>query len=149
MYPTQVIISTAGAQAMAVVDKIRSGDIQTPYEETILVGDRDRITLIFNSPGEATDPHWHLDFDEWWIVVTGLLEWTTSEAPTKDIFYEIEDLKHTLSTGDLIYVPRHYKHSIKNVGDAPSCRMAIATPLAPHIWEKRWVGENLDEFLPR
>ena len=132
------------------IKMIERGEINTPHETTVLVGDRDRITLIFNSAGEATDPHWHLEFDEWWMVLHGTLEWSTSAADTHPAKEAHQlTMSNTIEPGGLIYVPRHYKHSIKNVGDTPSCRMAIATPLAPHIWEKRWVGENLDEFLPQ
>ncbi len=132
-----------------VVHQIQEEGMETPHEYTVLVGDRDRITLIFNSPGESTDPHWHLEFDEWWLVLAGKLAWATTEAPTHPTIDQGWDYnRDVVEEGQLIYVPRHFKHSITNVGDTPSCRMAIATPKAPHIWEKRWVGDDLDEFLP-
>jgi len=135
-----------------VITEIEKEDVATPYEETLLVGDRDRLTLIFNSPGESTDPHWHLEFDEWWIVMAGTLQWTTTPAPTNVIMtggkYSEEDVTdtYTLESGDIVYVPKHFKHSIKNIGDDISCRLAVATPEAPHIWEKKWVGATLTTF---
>lgn len=127
-----------------IVEKIQSGEITTPYEVTAFVGDKDRATYIFNSPGEKSVPHWHVNFDEWWIVILGTLKWHISEAPTHpDYSSTIQSVEHVLEEEDMIYVPKHYKHSIENVGDTISVRLAIATPEAPHIYEKKWIN---DEF---
>jgi mannose-6-phosphate isomerase-like protein (cupin superfamily) len=47
--------------------RIKSKPVQVIEDE------RNLVTLIANTPGTGSRPHWHKDFDEWWIVVAGRL----------------------------------------------------------------------------
>jgi mannose-6-phosphate isomerase-like protein (cupin superfamily) len=74
-------------------------------------------------PEAVNRPHWHREFDEWWVVLAGQLEWeltggTVSRA-TKD---------------EIVWVPRGTVHHIRNVGDGLSLRLACAMPPANHYY---------------
>jgi mannose-6-phosphate isomerase-like protein (cupin superfamily) len=94
-----------------------------PWSVRLIQDERSLVTLIANPPGSGNRPHWHKDFDEWWVIFAGRLQWEltgglTAEA-TKD---------------ELIWVPRGTVHHIKNVGNEMSLRMAIAMPPAVHYY---------------
>lgn len=44
-----------------------------PWSARILEDERNLVTLIANPPGTGNRPHWHRDFDEWWVVMAGQL----------------------------------------------------------------------------
>jgi mannose-6-phosphate isomerase-like protein (cupin superfamily) len=68
-------------------------------------------------------PHWHREFDEWWVVLGGRLEWELTGGvvvqATKD---------------DIVWVPRGTVHHIRNVGEELSLRLAVAMPPAMHYF---------------
>ena len=74
-----------------------------------------------NQPGTGNRPHWHKDFDEWWIVLAGQLQW---ELTGGVVIQAAKD--------DIVWVPRGTVHHIKNVGDENTLRLAIAMPPAIH-----------------
>ncbi len=94
-----------------------------PWSKRIIADERNLVTLIANPPGTGNRPHWHRDFDEWWIVLAGRLRWELTGGvvvqATKD---------------DLVWVPRGTVHHIVNVGDEMSLRLAIAMPPAVHVY---------------
>jgi len=94
-----------------------------PWAVRLIEDERNLVTLIAAPPGGGNRPHWHKDFDEWWVIFAGRLQWeltggTVLEA-TKD---------------DIVWVPRGTVHHIRNVGDDLSLRMAIAMPPAVHYY---------------
>ena len=96
-----------------------------PWSVRLLQDERNLVTLIANGPGSGNRPHWHKDFDEWWVILAGRLQWeltggTVIEA-TRD---------------DLVWVPRGTVHHIQNVGDELSLRMAVAMPPAVHYYHE-------------
>ena len=94
-----------------------------PWSVRLIEDERNLVTLIANRPGSGNRPHWHRDFDEWWIVLAGRLQW---ELTGGAIVQATKD--------DIVWVPRGTVHHITNVGDEDSLRLAIAMPPAVHIY---------------
>src|SRR5205823_5124347 len=46
-----------------------------PWSVRLLQDERNNVTLIANPPGTGNRPHWHKDFDEWWVILSGRLQW--------------------------------------------------------------------------
>src|ERR1700693_1756703 len=46
-----------------------------PWAKRIIAAERQLVTLIASAPGGGNRPHWHREFDEWWVVLAGRLEW--------------------------------------------------------------------------
>ena len=46
-----------------------------PWAKRLIADERQLVTLIAAPPGDGNRPHWHADFDEWWVVFGGHLEW--------------------------------------------------------------------------
>ncbi len=94
-----------------------------PWSTRIIADERNLVTLIANAPGSGNRPHWHRDFDEWWIVLAGRLQW---ELTGGVLLQAAKD--------DIVWVPRGTVHHITNVGDENSLRLAIAMPPAVHVY---------------
>jgi mannose-6-phosphate isomerase-like protein (cupin superfamily) len=92
-----------------------------PWSARLLQDERNLVTLIANPPGTGNRPHWHREFDEWWIVLAGRLQW---ELTGGIVVQAAKD--------DIVWVPRGTVHHITNVGDENSLRLAIAMPPAVH-----------------
>jgi mannose-6-phosphate isomerase-like protein (cupin superfamily) len=94
-----------------------------PWSRRIIADERQLVTLIASPPGGGNRPHWHREFDEWWVVLAGRLEWELTGGialqATKD---------------DIVWVPRGTVHHIRNVGDDLSLRLAVAMPPAMHYF---------------
>ena len=46
-----------------------------PWSRRIIADERNLVTLIATPPGGGNRPHWHKEFDEWWVVLGGKLQW--------------------------------------------------------------------------
>jgi mannose-6-phosphate isomerase-like protein (cupin superfamily) len=92
-----------------------------PWSARLIRDERNLVTLIANPPGSGNRPHWHREFDEWWIVLAGRLQW---ELTGGIVVQAAKD--------DIVWVPRGTVHHITNVGDENSLRLAIAMPPAVH-----------------
>ena len=92
-----------------------------PWSKRLIADERQLVTLIASPPGGGNRPHWHRDFDEWWVVLAGLLEW---ELTGGVVLRAKKD--------DIVWVPRGTVHHIRNVGDELSLRLAVAMPPAMH-----------------
>ena len=81
-----------------------------PWGKRIIADERQLVTLIASPPGGGNRPHWHREFDEWWVVLGGRLEWELTGGvivrATKD---------------DIVWVPRGTVHHIRNIGDDSHC----------------------------
>jgi mannose-6-phosphate isomerase-like protein (cupin superfamily) len=96
-----------------------------PWSVRLITDERNLVTLIANGPGSGNRPHWHKDFDEWWVIFAGRLRWELTGGTV------IEAVKD-----DIVWVPRGTVHHIMNVGDDLSLRMAIAMPPAVHYFNE-------------
>jgi mannose-6-phosphate isomerase-like protein (cupin superfamily) len=94
-----------------------------PWSVRLIADERNLVTLIANPPGTGNRPHWHKDFDEWWVIMAGRLKWELTGGTV------IEAGKD-----EIVWVPRGTVHHIQNVGDDMSLRMAIAMPPAVHYF---------------
>ena len=92
-----------------------------PWSKSLIWDERNNGTLIANDPDSGNIPHWHKDFDEWWIVMRGTIQWHYTGG--KEV---------TAHEGDVVWVPRGSVHHIKNVGDGLSLRFAVSQPPAEH-----------------
>jgi mannose-6-phosphate isomerase-like protein (cupin superfamily) len=103
------------------VAEVVAGMGAPPWSKRIIADERQLVTLIASPPGGGNRPHWHREFDEWWIVLAGSLEWELTGGvvlrATKD---------------DIVWVPRGAVHHIRNIGDDVSLRLAVAMPPANH-----------------
>ncbi len=94
-----------------------------PWSRRIIADERQLVTLIASPPGGGNRPHWHREFDEWWVVLAGRLQW---ELTGGIVVQAAKD--------DIVWVPRGTVHHIVNVGDALSLRLAVAMPPAMHYF---------------
>ena len=94
-----------------------------PWSQRLVADERNLVTLIASAPGGGNRPHWHREFDEWWIVLAGTLEW---ELTGNVVVRARKD--------ELVWVPRGTVHHIRNVGDDLSLRLAVAMPPAWHFY---------------
>jgi mannose-6-phosphate isomerase-like protein (cupin superfamily) len=94
-----------------------------PWARRIIADERQLVTLIATPPGAGNRPHWHRDFDEWWVVLAGRLEWELTGG-----------IQVRAATTDIVWVPRGTVHHIRTVGDEVSMRLAVAMPPAMHYF---------------
>jgi mannose-6-phosphate isomerase-like protein (cupin superfamily) len=94
-----------------------------PWGKRLIQDERQLVTLIAAPPGGGNRPHWHADFDEWWVIFAGLLEW---ELTGGVVVRARKD--------DIVWVPRGTVHHIRNVGDDVALRMAVAMPPGTHYY---------------
>jgi mannose-6-phosphate isomerase-like protein (cupin superfamily) len=94
-----------------------------PWSKRIIADERQLVTLIASPPGGGNRPHWHREFDEWWVVLGGRLAWEL----TGGVVVEAEK-------DDIVWVPRGTVHHIRNVGEDVSLRLAVAMPPATHYF---------------
>ena len=118
---------------------IAAGKGEPPWEQTIMRTETTLITLIAANPGNTNKPHWHDDFDEFWYIVQGELEWRISEPDRSGM------MVIPASTGHGIMVPRGKRHEIRTIGTGMSLRLAVGSPTSHHIYEdgqEKWWTEN-------
>ena len=121
--PPRVVNATwPNAMHMRIADVVASKG-PPPWAVRLIADERNLVTLIANPPGTGNRPHWHRDFDEWWVILAGRLRW---EFTGGEVVEATKD--------ELVWVPRGTVHHIQNVGDEMSLRMAIAMPPAVHFY---------------
>jgi mannose-6-phosphate isomerase-like protein (cupin superfamily) len=118
--PTAARASSPNALLTRVADVVASMG-PPPWATRLIADERQLVTLIASPPGAGNRPHWHREFDEWWMVLAGRLAWEL----TGGIVLEARK-------DDLVWVPRGTVHHIRNVGDALALRLAVAMPPAVH-----------------
>ena len=91
---------------------------------TIIKNDINSLFSISDSPKTSSQGHWHFDFDEWWYIPKGNLE------------FKVGENRPLLKTkaGDVVYVPKGFRHQITTLGTEPSIRMPVTTLDNVHIW---------------
>jgi len=94
-----------------------------PWSRRLIQDERQLVTLIANQPGGGNRPHWHAEFDEWWVVMAGALQWELTGGVVVDARKD-----------DIVWVPRGTVHHIRTVGTETSLRLAVAMPPARHFF---------------
>jgi mannose-6-phosphate isomerase-like protein (cupin superfamily) len=94
-----------------------------PWATRIIADERQLVTLIATPPGGGNRPHWHKDFDEWWVILGGKLEWELTGGVVVNG-----------NKDDIVWVPRGTVHHIRNRGTELSLRLAVAMPPAMHYY---------------
>lgn len=97
---------------------------QRQRKHTIISDDRNSLFLIKETPGTKSQAHWHFDFDEWWYLLMGELDFSVGQ--NRPLIKATE--------GDVVFVPRGFKHQITTVGAGPSIRMPVTNTDGVHIW---------------
>lgn len=85
------------------------------WYEQVLNDGRNIAGLICDSPGGSNDHHFHPDFNEWWIVLQGELEFEIGDYP----------VIHAKKS-DVVMSPAGTRHLIRTVGSGPSVRLHIS-----------------------
>ena len=93
------------------------------WAKRIIADERQLVTLISSPAGTGNRPHWHRDFDEWWVVLAGRLSW---ELTGGTVLQAAKD--------DVVWVPRGTVHHIRTEGAERSLRLAVAMPPAVHYF---------------
>tara|TARA_B100001167_G_C16751209_1_gene296267 strand:- start:282 stop:1094 length:813 start_codon:yes stop_codon:yes gene_type:complete len=99
---------------------------------TIIVTDKNRMSIIRESPGTTSKPHRHDDFDEWWYIAQGELSFAVGE----------KSIKIQACEGDIVFVPRGSQHSITTVNGDDSLRLPVTAVGDFHI------NTNGDDLAP-
>ena len=86
-----------------------------PWYEPLFSDGRNNTGLICDLPGTASDHHWHPDFDEFWVVMRGTIDFDIGDYPTIHA-----------SKGDIVSAPAGKRHQMMTVGDESSVRLHIS-----------------------
>ena len=121
--PPRVVNSVSPNKLRTRVSEIVEEMGEPPWSVRVIEDERNLVTLIANPPGTGNRPHWHRNFDEYWVVMQGTLQW---ELTGGEVIVAEKD--------DIVFVPRGSVHHIQNVGDGLSLRLAFALPPAEHVW---------------
>ena len=109
---------------MLVINRNRAAVVESPHGSEIrpLV---DRTTSAITGcslaeetllPGQAVAPHWHLEIEEIYYVLSGCGLMT------------VGDERREVGAGDAIYIPRQTRHSLENTGDEPVRLLLVCGP---------------------
>ena len=121
--PPRVVNSVSPNKLRTRVSEIVEEMGKPPWSVCVIEDERNLVTLIANPPGTGNRPHWHRNFDEYWVVMAGTLKW---ELTGGEVIVAEKD--------DIVFIPRGSVHHIQNIGDGLSLRLAFALPPADHVW---------------
>ena len=121
--PPRVVNSVSPNKLHTRVSEIVEEMGKPPWSVCVIEDERNLVTLIANPPGTGNRPHWHRNFDEYWVVMAGTLQW---ELTGGEVIVAEKD--------DIVFIPRGSVHHIQNIGDGLSLRLAFALPPAEHVW---------------
>jgi len=82
---------------------------------------RNRAIVIHAPPGTPGDAHLHPDYNEWWVILGGEINWQIGE-------YE----PVTAREGDIVIAHCGARHDIQPTGTAPTIRLAVSAPHSNH-----------------
>ena len=71
----------AGSPLLTRVAEVVAQMGPAPWSKRIIADERNLVTLIASPPGGGNRPHWHREFDEWWVVLQGEIDWYIEDEP--------------------------------------------------------------------
>lgn len=96
-----------------------------PWACRLIADERNLVTLIASPPGGGNRPHWHREFDEWWVVLAGRLQWELTGGVVVDA-----------TKDDIVWVPRgtvhhseHRRRPLAAPGGGDAARVARVQPV--------------------
>jgi CMP-N-acetylneuraminic acid synthetase/quercetin dioxygenase-like cupin family protein len=95
---------------------------KTSWSKRIINTKCNSATLICQLKGEGNRLHYHVDWDEWWLILRG--QW----------LYEVEGKETVLNRGDVVLIKRGLKHKITAVSDEPAVRLAVSRADVVHVY---------------
>ena len=125
--------NTLRTRVAEVVDKMGPA----PWSKRIIADERNLVTLIASAPGGGNRPHWHREFDEWWVVLAGRLQWELTGGVVVDA-----------TKDDIVWVPRgtvhhseHRRRPLAASGGGDAARVARVQPVrAVRVQRRRAAG---------
>ena len=99
-------------------DELMARNGEPPWSEVVVENEQVQGTLICHAPGMANKPHWHPDINEWWLLLKGEVSYNYSKS--RPPFH--------MKEGDVVFMPKGFRHELTTIGDVPSLRLAIGTP---------------------
>ena len=96
-----------------------------PWYEALFSDGRNNVGLICDTPGSVNDDHYHPDFNEFWIILKGELEFEIGDLPT------IHAHK-----GDVVLAPAGERHLIRTIGNESSVRLHVSKIGSDHASRK-------------
>ena len=109
------------------LEEIKEGLGPPPWSHAVVRTDHIAGTVIYQDSGETRND-WHChNYDEWWVVLEGEIDW---------IIEGREDRPVEAKAGDFVFVPALTFHHIFPKGGKPSVRLGIALPGRGHLHER-------------
>lgn len=114
---------------------IKTSDIiaergEGPWYEPVLTDGRNVAGLICDPPGGMNDDHFHPDFNEFWVVLKGELEFEIGDYP----------VVHARK-GDIVMSPAGDRHLIRTIGSDSSVRLHISKIGSDHSHKSKRSAE--------
>ena len=78
-----------------------------PWSVRLIADERNLVTLIANPPGTGNRPHWHKDFDEWWFILAGQLQWELTGGTVIEAGKDAEWTTYEHDVHGFVYVERN------------------------------------------
>jgi len=118
---------------------IKTGEIiaqkgDGPWYEPLFSDGRNSTGLICDVPGAVNDHHYHPDFNEFWVILKGELEFEIGDYP----------VLHA-GEGDIVRAPVGERHLIRTVGAESSVRLHVSKIGSNHD-NKRDRGSEIAPF---
>ena len=108
------------------LDQIKARMGSPPWWKPVVLAEHIVGTVICEPPDQVNDLHCH-DFDEWWLVLEGRIDWVIEGAGNGPV---------KATSGDFIFIPALTFHQIFPTGGGPSIRLALSLPGHGHLAEK-------------
>ncbi len=98
------------------------GDYASVTKSRVLVeDDRNKLAVISSPGGAPGDPHLHPDFNEWWVVFGGVMQYRVGEYET-----------FLATFGDIVIAPCGYRHAPQAYEGDMCMRMVCSKPGSNH-----------------
>lgn len=91
------------------------------WSEKVAMDGRNRIAMISSPAGTPGDPHLHPDFNEWWVILNGEVEYVIGEHEP-----------FVAKFGDIVIAPCGYRHDIRSFKGDNCIRVVVGPEHSNH-----------------